>query len=240
MRLFLLGLLSLSASMSAHGATIEETLALCHAKGATLERLACYDELARAVAEGVTLSALPNTGIGKWEVHHSVDPIDDTRTVMAFLRSEDYVYGYSGAHLEISCSGGGLAVRIWLQGVRVKSKSKIVQGWAADSSERIGGRGPVKDVNEYLRRRDKLTLVSWRFDKLEAVREEWYVRLNPNKERKIIVPWSSGQEEWAKDALRHSQLAVRIYAVEGGLGDFVFDLRGASRAVEPVRRACGW
>ena len=63
--LFLLfALLPLSAPMQAHGATIEETLALCRAKGAA-ERLACYDDLARAVAEGVSLPALPDAGIDR-------------------------------------------------------------------------------------------------------------------------------------------------------------------------------
>ena len=119
--LFLLfGLLSLSASMQAHGATIEETLALCRAKGATLERLACYDELARAVAEGVSLPALPDVGIGKWIVDQELDPIDDTWEGFAMLLSEDFVRGLSGSALGVFCSGGGdFEVQIVLQGVRV-------------------------------------------------------------------------------------------------------------------------
>lgn len=54
---------ALSPYASARG-DVEETLALCRAKGATAERLACYDELARTVAEGVSLPSLPDAGTG--------------------------------------------------------------------------------------------------------------------------------------------------------------------------------
>ena len=85
--LFLLfALLPFSAPMQAHGATIEETLALCRAKGAA-ERLACYGELARAAAEGVSLPSLPDAGIGKWILDQELDPIDDTLNIFAIFGS---------------------------------------------------------------------------------------------------------------------------------------------------------
>ena len=51
------------------------------------DRLACYDELARAVAEGVSLPALPDAGIGKWILDQELDPIDDTLNIFAIFGS---------------------------------------------------------------------------------------------------------------------------------------------------------
>lgn len=121
MRFLMAVLFVAAASMPGHGATIAVRLALCSAKGATLARLACYDELARSVNKGA-VSALPSTGIGKWIVDHSVDPLDDTWSVMAFSPSEDYVHGYSGALIEIACLGGDFVFQLRLQADRVKSK----------------------------------------------------------------------------------------------------------------------
>ena len=143
--LFLL-LALLSVSLSAHGATIAETLAWCRAKGS--ERLACYDELARAVAGGVSLPALPDVGIGKWMLDQKVDPVDDTLQMFAFLPSEDWDPNRGGAILGIICFGKTLDAQLVLQGgVRVASESES----------------------------DLFSDVTWRFDKFKAVTREWFV-----------------------------------------------------------------
>lgn len=64
-------------------ATIEEVLAHCRAQAEADERLACFDELARAVAEGVVLPTLPSSGTGRWNVTQEVSPIDDSRNIYA-------------------------------------------------------------------------------------------------------------------------------------------------------------
>ena len=70
-------------------ATIPEVLAHCRAKDKDTERLACYDELARAVAEGVALPPLPDSGTGQWKVQQEISPIDDSRNVYYDLRSRE-------------------------------------------------------------------------------------------------------------------------------------------------------
>lgn len=232
---FLVSVLAvLSVSLPVHGATIAETLAFCRAKGATLERLACYDELARAVAEGVTLPDMPDAGVGKWIVDQKMDPIDDTMDVGAYLPSEGWVNGLSGAVLQILCFGSGEAfeVQFVLHGVRVANPT---------------------DKDEF----EVFNMVMWRFDKEKAVSGEWVV----HDDREVLYPLSSmvrlqalldealldstmqsEQVRWARDILGRSQLFVRIRPSgdKRGKGDFVFDLRGAEQAVGPVLDACGW
>lgn len=70
-------------------ATIEEMLAYCRAQAEADERLACFDELARAVAEGVALPTLPSSGTGQWEVSQEISPIDDSRNVYMRLEAKD-------------------------------------------------------------------------------------------------------------------------------------------------------
>ncbi len=53
-------------------ATIEEVLAYCRAQAEADKRLACFDELARAVAEGEVLPTLPSSGTGRWNVTQEV------------------------------------------------------------------------------------------------------------------------------------------------------------------------
>ncbi len=99
-------------------ATIEEVLAYCRAKDQEADRLACYDELARAVAEGVALPALPNSGIGKWEVSQEVSPVDDSRTVYMYLAAENEVdvrgwgLGATRPRLIVRCQEGETEVYI--------------------------------------------------------------------------------------------------------------------------------
>ena len=72
--------------------TIEEVLAYCRAQAEADERLACFDELARAVAEDEVLPTLPSSGTGRWEVSQEISPIDDSRNVYMRLEAEDEGY----------------------------------------------------------------------------------------------------------------------------------------------------
>lgn len=190
---------------------------------------------ARVVTETkFTEPSLPDAGIGKWVLQQAVDPLDDTLDMIASLPSEDWVGNRSGAVLHIACSDseGDFEVQFVLHGVRV--------AYPTD-----------KDEFEFS------SLVMWRFDKQNAVSGEWAV----SDDRKVLYPftsmarlrvllgvWDEGDEarseqvQWAKDVLGHSKLFVRIRPSgnKWGKGDFLFDLRGAAKAVAPVRAACGW
>ena len=90
----LISLLCMSCFLFAlpvEAATIPEVLASCRAKDKDTERLACYDELARAVAEGVALPTLSDSGTGQWEINQEISPIDDSRNVYMLLQAEKEV-----------------------------------------------------------------------------------------------------------------------------------------------------
>ena len=76
-------------------------------------------------------------------------------------------------------------------------------------------------------------------DRLRDVRD---VRDEALRILALLASFSSAQAQWAKDILGHSKLFVRIQnsGDKRGAGDFVFDLRGAAKAVAPVLGACGW
>ncbi len=94
-------------------ATIEEVLAYCRAQAEADERLACFDELARAVAEGVVLPTLPSSGTGRWNVTQEVSPIDDSRNVYMRLEAEGEGY-VAGAHptLIVHCTESKIDVLV--------------------------------------------------------------------------------------------------------------------------------
>ena len=56
-----MGCLLFALQTPVEAATIEEVLAYCRAQAEADERLACFDELARAVAEGEVLPTLPSS-----------------------------------------------------------------------------------------------------------------------------------------------------------------------------------
>ena len=94
-------------------ATIEEVLAYCRAQTEADKRLACFDELARAVAEGEVLPNLPSSGTGQWEVSQELSPIDDSRNVYMRLEAEDEGYAAkSRPALMVRCTEGEINVFI--------------------------------------------------------------------------------------------------------------------------------
>ena len=87
-----MGCLFFALQTPVEAVTIEEVLAYCRAQAEADKRLACFDELARAVAEGEVLPTLPSSGTGQWEVNQEISPVDDSRNVYMRLEAEDEGY----------------------------------------------------------------------------------------------------------------------------------------------------
>tara|TARA_R110001583_G_scaffold31978_2_gene108998 strand:+ start:6083 stop:6697 length:615 start_codon:yes stop_codon:yes gene_type:complete len=85
-KIFLSVFVIILATVGAAHAALDKEVATCAAKAGDLERLECYDKLARRHKLDVpTLAPAPTTGVGKWSVRDERNPIDDTRTVSLSL-----------------------------------------------------------------------------------------------------------------------------------------------------------
>ena len=114
MKNFYMGCLLFVLQTPVEAATIEEVLAHCRAQVEADERLACFDELARAVAEGEVLPTLPSSGTGRWKVSQEVSPIDDSRNVYMRLEAEDVsAEDVSYVALMVRCMEGKIDVLLY-------------------------------------------------------------------------------------------------------------------------------
>ena len=73
---------------TAYAQTLEKHIAKCAATKGDLARLECYDAMARMNnLSGPQPAASTPSGVGKWSVSDTTNPIDDSRTVVAHLVS---------------------------------------------------------------------------------------------------------------------------------------------------------
>lgn len=70
--------------------TIKKSIASCATLQGDLERLNCYDNIARAadLAGPLDVTA-PISGTGKWKIQEEVNPIDDSKSVFLFLDADE-------------------------------------------------------------------------------------------------------------------------------------------------------
>lgn len=89
--LLISGVLGASSASYVEGADIAKAqMAECAEMRGQLERLDCYDKLARSVgAVRSSQSVSSSSEDGNWRVSISENPIDDSRTVSAMLEAED-------------------------------------------------------------------------------------------------------------------------------------------------------
>ena len=217
-------ILAIYAVASTAAATeIKAGLAHCLATNEDAARLACYDELARAV----TLPALPDSGLGAWQVQQEISPIDDSHNVYMSLAAKNVV----------DANGSGKLTRPTL-GVRcMENKAEVFINYYA----------PLESSKDYIP-------VLTRFDQNQA--QNYYWILSTNKES-IFAPnilqglLSTGEFNpqdplglgevaplspyWLKEVAGSQKLFVRLMPT--GVSA-LFDLTGSAEAMLPLREAC--
>jgi type VI secretion system VasI family protein len=95
----------------------DRELATCAVITDPLQRLACYDDLAKV--RGVTGSTETKKGAGKWQVLESVSAIDDSRTVLLALTADSPISAWPSHRvlpmLLLRCQSGRIEAYIATQ-----------------------------------------------------------------------------------------------------------------------------
>ena len=200
----------LAACVQAGAATIEETLSHCRSLATEKQRLACYEELTRAVEEGVVLPPLPDTDTGKWNVSQEISPIDDSVNVTIILEAEE------------NKNTRGLFAEEKALSVMCKENTTLV-GFASTGIMPFGF-GFMDDA---------VTVLS-RFDKEKPEEQKWTLASN----KKVVIP-PFPHIFWARKIIKARKLYLRVYTDEKTVSA-TFDLTGSANAMEPLRKSCGW
>ncbi len=87
---------------------LSQEIAKCAAISSDLERLVCFDTLARAQGlDRPQPRAVPTADVGAWQVRDEVNPLDDTRTVdLALVATGGTAPDDRQVILNIRCHGG--------------------------------------------------------------------------------------------------------------------------------------
>ena len=76
-------------SAFSYGQIALKEYAFCASKNGDLERLECYDLLAQQYeVDGPKVAVVSQPGSGKWNVTTDVNPVDDSKTVVAMLQAD--------------------------------------------------------------------------------------------------------------------------------------------------------
>ena len=210
-------------------ATIKEFLAHCRAKNKDTERLACYDELARAVAEGVVLPPLPDSDTGQWEVHQEISPIDDSRNVYVSLAAQDVV---DASGLFFAALAEGLVAEDVVDARalrRLSHPSLWVRCMENETEVFISYPSSLR----FLFLDEDITVLT-RFDRHPAQESRW--SLSTDK-KAIFAP---AGVSWARKIADAQKLFVRVTPPDGSPVDATFHLTGSAEAMRPLRESCSW
>ena len=196
-----MGCLLFAFQTPVEAATIEEVLAYCRAQAEADERLACFDELARAVAEGEVLPTLPSSGTGRWSVTQKLSPIDDSRNVTMILVAEDVsAKDVSYAALGVRCMEGQIDVLVHLD-----SRLSVKRGINIEVLSRFDRHPAQKD---YWRLSTDSKMIFAPHGVFWALRieraQKLFVRLNPSEESPISATFDLTDTAEAMRPLRES------------------------------------
>lgn len=125
-------------------ADISKSIASCADKQGELERLQCYDDLAKANnLAGPIQNPNKIEGIGKWRISDSINPIDDSRTVALVLQADSGINSWGNSvSLVIRCQSNKTALFIkWNEFLgsdvevltRVGSAKAVTRMWSLSS-----------------------------------------------------------------------------------------------------------
>lgn len=185
--------------------------------------------LVRSANQASAIAASPTDQLpaDKWHVTESRSPMDDSRTVMLTLDSDDTIQGPVGSNrptLIIRCKEG-------------KTQVYVSTGMAASVEQDLDG-GPV----------DYHT-VRIRLDQANAFAEGWSESAD-NKalfasdiifdQSGAIAAYEGGAAEFAKQLANASMFTFQFTPFDGNTQTARFNVRGLRDHLNNVAEACGW
>ncbi len=201
MKNFYMGCFLFVLQTPVEAATIEEVLAHCRAQAEADERLACFDELARAVAEGRRLPTLPASGTGRWNVTQEISPIDDSRNVYVQLEGEDEGHAAgSRPRLIVRCKDGKIDVLVGFD-----SRLSVKRGITIETLSRFDRHPAQKNYWGISTDSTAIFAPHGAFWALRIERaQKLFVRLNPSEESPISATFNLTGSAEAMRPLRDS------------------------------------
>ena len=186
-------------------------IARCAVIDGMLERLQCYDDLAKAldldgpqpVAAGVDAPA-----IGKWDVDRTTNPLDDSQTVVLALDADQGSDRWGNAVTMI---------------IRCQSnRTEMYIAWR----DYLGNDGDYR--NEYKR-------VTIRVGDASATTQNWSLSTDS---KATFAP--GAPIELIREMARTDTFVAQVTPYNESPVTAIFDLTGMADALEPVMEVCGW
>lgn len=182
---------------------LNQQIATCAAKQGELDRLSCYDDLAKRNKLAGPQPAPTATPPGKWSVSDTTNPIDDSRTVVISVEADSPRTGLRRLKpdLVIRCSSNRTEAYI--------SWHNFINTDGATVTTRIGDAAAIRN--------------HWQ---TSTDHEATFFPGSPISVIKSML----GQRKFIAQVTPYSESPVTA----------IFDITGIEKAIEPLRKTCGW
>jgi type VI secretion system protein VasI len=189
---------------------IEKSLAKCAVINGELDRLGCYDNLAKRFGLAGPQEQKPaSTGLGKWRVSKKVNPIDDSVTVTAILDADS-----------------GL-------GRRGEEVFFVARCQSNETEAYIGWEDYVGDDSSSVYENWKYVTV--RIGDGDAEVQKWGV--STSKDATFAPNWAG---TLLKKMAKSNKFIVQTTPYGENPVTAIFDTTGMMDALEPLAETCGW
>lgn len=189
---------------------IERSIAACAAQQGELNRLECYDTMARERGlDGPQPVAIAATDTGKWVVRKNINPIDDTVIAVASLTADSGVSerGRPISFIARCRSNVTEAYAIWFDYVGDDSRD-VYSDWK---------------------------YVTVRIGDAPAKRQRWSV--SSDNEATFAPDWAGAL---LKQLSGEARMILQLTPYSSSPVTAIFDVSGAKAALAPIAETCNW